>query len=559
MSHLEYRTIGPPGCGKSTWLARQVEHAVEKHGVTRVAVASFTRAAAGVIAGRVNLPDDQVGTLHAHCWRALGRPPIAETQAKQWNEHVGSDPRLTITSKRNDRMDDPLGAADDEVQDHGGDDLLRRAALHRARCIPMEEWPDDVSYFGLVWNKWKEEAGALDFTDLIERGAELATAPHDPAVLMVDEAQDMSPLEWRLVRRWGAATSAGLLVCADPAQCIYSFKGATPDEFFNPEIDPANWRVLSQSYRVPVAVHNAAVSWLGQSSVDVLAEYHPRGEMGSVTTNTVGDALTSWRKPEDLVQPVIDHARADRTVMILASCSYMLQPLCAALRERGVPFHNPYRPSNGAWNPMRGGVDRLRAYIEPVRPDLLDPNVQNAHPRLWDWIELQRWVDDLKAAGTVRRGAKVMIEQRVKEQSSRAFNERRSIEPGELASVFETEALLELKAAMTSGRPWSFFAGRLLATREKSYAYALTMLDTAGPAAITCTPKVVVGTVHSVKGEEADAVYLFPDLSPQGFEQWCETGEPKDSVVRTFYVGMTRARQELHLLNEAGSAAVSWL
>jgi hypothetical protein len=42
--------------------------------------------------------------------------------------------------------------------------------------------------------------------------------------------------------------------------------------------------------------------------------------------------------------------------MLLASCSYMLRPLIGALRKRGVAFHNPYRKSNGFWNPL--GVTR---------------------------------------------------------------------------------------------------------------------------------------------------------------------------------------------------------
>ena len=35
-----------------------------------------------------------------------------------------------------------------------------------------------------------------------------------------------------------------------------------------------------------------------------------------------------------------------------------------------------------------------------------------------------------------------------------------------------------------------------------------------GPRALAETPQVIVGTIHSVKGGQADVVYLFPDLSP---------------------------------------------
>jgi superfamily I DNA/RNA helicase len=60
-------------------------------------------------------------------------------------------------------------------------------------------------------------------------------------------------------------------------------------------------------------------------------------------------------------------------------------------------------------------------------------------------------------------------------------------------------------------------------------------------------PRVVVGTIHSVKGGEADVVYLFPDLSRAGDAQYQRMGPPRDSVVRLFYVGMTRARHTLYI------------
>ncbi len=33
----------------------------------------------------------------------------------------------------------------------------------------------------------------------------------------------------------------------------------------------------------------------------------------------------------------------------------MLKPLVQVLRKNGIPFHNPYRKSNGWWNPLRIG------------------------------------------------------------------------------------------------------------------------------------------------------------------------------------------------------------
>ena len=70
------------------------------------------------------------------------------------------------------------------------------------------------------------------------------------------------------------------------------------------------------------------------------------------------------------------------------------------------------------------------------------------------------------------------------------------------------------------------------------------------------TPKVVVGTIHSVKGGEADVVYLMPDLSRAGMAQWVGTDIESAAIRRLFYVGMTRARDSLVLCNPAGRMAV---
>jgi superfamily I DNA/RNA helicase len=66
-------------------------------------------------------------------------------------------------------------------------------------------------------------------------------------------------------------------------------------------------------------------------------------------------------------------------------------------------------------------------------------------------------------------------------------------------------------------------------------------------------PKITIGTIHSVKGGEADVVYLFPDISYQAADAITNDKgtEHVDSVRRLFYVGMTRAYEELVLMAPA--------
>ena len=115
----EYRIFGPPGTGKTTNLTCQIRRAVERYGSNAILVTSFSRAAAHELAGR-DLPvdPDRVGTLHSHCFHALGGPEIAEANVEEWNR---DNPHLAITPvKKHTKLDG------EETAEEGFDDLEKR-------------------------------------------------------------------------------------------------------------------------------------------------------------------------------------------------------------------------------------------------------------------------------------------------------------------------------------------------------------------------------------------------------------------------------------------------
>ena len=57
--------------------------------------------------------------------------------------------------------------------------------------------------------------------------------------------------------------------------------------------------------------------------------------------------------------------------------------------------------------------------------------------------------------------------------------------------------------------------------------------------------RVKLSTIHGSKGGEASNVLLFSDLSFKVDEEYRRN---KDVERRVFYVGMTRAKNELHLV-----------
>lgn len=537
----EYRLHGPPGCGKTTSLARSwLPRAAERHGSDAVLVCSLTRTAAREIASRNAVPRERVGTLHAHAYRALGRPELSGNRLELWNARW---PALALSGSRNTL--DGESPAEGSTGASGGDPLQQAMEVYRHRRTPRERWREDVRAFAGRWEEWKAETCVSDFTDLIETCVdEGVPAPGAPRVLIVDEAQDSSSLELALVRRWGAEAES-VVLAGDGDQAIYGWRGADARAFLTPAIpEDQNYR-LTQSYRVPRAVHAAAARWIGQASFRFAVEYHPRDAEG-----TCRRGAGSSRYAEPMVAEVLDSLGTDdRTTMLIASCEYMLRPAIKVLRRAGVLFHNPWRVTNGAWNPLRGGVERLRDFLRP------DPRVNEGHIRLWTLRELHRWVELIRS-DRLPTGAKREIKRRRDAQERREDLPSITVEEGRELLGDEVWGELLVAFASSDARPEHWLKKNLLASKQRLMDYAFQVAHRGGPSALFEKPRLIVGTIHSVKGGEADAVHLMPDLSPSGMRQWTRVGDERDAVLRQFYVGMTRAKDSLVVHQPGGPFCV---
>ena len=411
---MEFKVFGPPGTGKTTYLAHQIERAVEKYGAESVMVASFTKAAAHELIRRnLDVPRENLGTLHAICYRMLGRPKICQTHKgiAEWN-HGHSSYKLSTTIEED--MDDPSNGW---IEKNPGDSLFFASQVLRARRVPVDRWPVAVQGFAEAWRQHKKETESIDFTDMIEWVFnEFAHPPYGIRVGFFDEVQDFSQLELDLVRKW-AGELEQVVFAGDDDQTIYAFKGASPKGFLEPPVPEEQVRVLHESFRVPQAIQERSAQWIGRVTERYPKVYRARDYLGIVMRCS---ATYQWPRP---LMPYIDRVLADgKSIMILGSCNYHLWGVTKMLREHGYSYHNPYRTNVRAW---QHGED----------------------------------------------------------------------------------------------------------------------------------PKIIVGTIHSVKGGEADVVVLFPDISCVA-DETCWWTARKDELVRTFYVGMTRAREKLVICAPAGMRCV---
>lgn len=524
MTSLHY-IAGPPGTGKTTYLQTQARRAAEARGGHTVAIASLTRTAAAEIGGRdTGVPDENIGTLHAHAYRSLDRPDLAETPEglAEWNaEH----PAARIRPSGQD------AAPTDTRGDATG--LHARVMAHRARMTPETGWTAAERAHQERWQDYKHQTGRWDFADLIEHATGVSHHLY-PSVWLIDEAQDLSRLELALALSWIRRADTGVLV-GDAQQALYTWRGADPHALRALPYDTR--RGLEQSYRVPRAVQRAALTWIGRQSTPIDSQYHARDADGSVTR-----LRASTRDPHTIALVAQQHAAQGREVMILGTCRHHVAPVLGALRDVGEPYHNPHRAKDRTWNPLRA-ADGLAQYI---------CGYTSGSP--WTWAQIASWAADIDARRWLEVGARSIIEHRITPDQDGRSDAEKAVSAGQLAEILGAGPA---HPALRGDLDW--YQAALKHSRRGELAVALSYARRHGAAVFAGPPSVVVGTAHSVKGAAADVVILIPDVSPSAWQQSWTAGHRtarRDALVRLGYVALTRARDSVLICDAAGPLAL---
>jgi hypothetical protein len=359
--------------------------------------------------------------------------------------------------------------------------------------------------------------------------------------VLVKNCQDSSLLENSLLRKWGDAAEV-LILSGDPMQCLYGFRGSDPKTFLRDGTPSDRMRVLDQSYRVPIAVHSKAMDWIRKHSDFVDFSYRPRAVQGSVDR-----CSATWVHPSPLLWRIEKDISEGKTVMVLASCSYMLRPLISALREALIPFQNTYRIKRGDWNPLRRGHGMSQRMCDYLRPHAA---MWGDRARMWNREEISSWIELVRGKGVMRHGAKAELKREAKESSLMELS------VNDLLRYFEEDSAKSLLYSVDSvDAALQWIADSSLSTKKKSLEFPSKLILKRGPKILLEDFPLTVGTIHSVKGGEADVVYLWPDLSGAGDEEWHLGG--RDSIIRLFYVGMTRAKEKLVICESSGERLVA--
>jgi DNA helicase II / ATP-dependent DNA helicase PcrA len=294
---------------------------------------------------------------------------------------------------------------------------------------------------------------------------------------------------------------------------------------------------------VPRSIHKLAEALIHTVTRWKEKTYFPRPADGSVLRLTTGSLKST---EYFILSSAMKHLEQGKSIMFLASCSYMLDPLIQMLRKNAIPFHNPYRKAQSFWNPLLAGkhgstVRRIMALLatQPER-----------HKLSWTAGEIALWAEWLKIRGVLQTDALEWIQ---------SFDQKRLIPIEQLGDFLEPGAFRSFCTACErgGGALLDWWADRVRADVHGRIQFPAELVRRGGAQRLIDPSQVVVGTVHSVKGGQADVVYLFPDLSHAGDANYQRFGPSRDSVIRVFFVGISRARETLYICQRETAMAVS--
>lgn len=258
------KIYGPPGTGKTTslisTLMNELQAGVEP---TRIAYLTFSRSASQEAKSRIltqfaGVVKEQeltwFRTIHSACFKQLGlgrHQLLGESKQEDFVERTGYQ-------LRSDHDYGELFFLDDDYTI-----CLQAKALAAATNRPLpeiikgmgeHEALDRIHGFLRAYTGYKREQGVYDFLDMLTEYIDNPT-PLPVDVVILDEAQDLSKLQWSIFRHM-IEDAERVYVAGDDDQSIYNFIGADPVSFNAFPADEVI--ILTQSYRVPLNIGQRA-------------------------------------------------------------------------------------------------------------------------------------------------------------------------------------------------------------------------------------------------------------------------------------------------------------
>jgi len=367
--------------------------------------------------------------------------------------------------------------------------------------------PDAVGRLLVTYDNLNRDRGRIDFDDILLCTVALLSDHEDVAAqvrrtyqhLVVDEYQDVSPVQQRLVDLW-LGPNQDVCVVGDPAQTIHTFAGARAEY------------LLSFASRHP-----------GARKVELVRDYRSTPEVVEVANRVLAGSgqrhVTLRAQRPSGASPVFESA-SDEAAEAAAVARWL-----KGLRADGVD-----------WREM-AVLYRINAHSPAYEAAFADAGipyqVRNAE-RFYDRPEVKQALGALAATARTK-GSEPGFEQVLVVLGALGWTEKPPSTGGQVRERWESQnALVDLAAGLAADGP-------TLTDLVAELQRRATVQHAPSGAGVTLT------TLHGAKGLEWDAVALVGIHEGGVPFVLAETDAQIAEERRLLYVGVTRAREHLRI------------
>ena len=360
--------------------------------------------------------------------------------------------------------------------------------------------PEQMVQIYTAYESIKKQELAIDFEDvlllcaaMLEEEREVRERVQDQyRYFTIDEYQDISPIQQRLINAW-LGTRRDICVVGDPAQTIYSFAGATPVflNSFTQRFPEAEVIRLTTGYRSTPEITFAANSLLRAGTMgQELVAFNSHGSKPMVTGYS--DEAAEIKGVMGEITQLMSTGTAPQEIAILARTNAQLKGAEKAMLAASIPYQ--------VRNTERFFERReIRDFLKQVRQASVIP------------AEGSGWIDELRSLA-------------------------QPYLTGE--AIDGIAALLHLARELEADENFS---------PKTLRGYLREVEDRVQQNNPPTMPVVTLATLHAAKGLEWERVFLIGASDGQLPLANSAGDVALDEERRLFYVGITRAKADLHI------------
>lgn len=498
--------IAGPGTGKTYTLVERVAHMISENGTSpsEITAVTFTNQAANELRTRLEnklgkkaVKGLTVGTFHSICLSMIPKVPIAgHSQA------LGII--AALLNERGDRMSPT--------------ECLRLISAKRNGADPGK-LPEGLTE---AYLDRLHAAGLRDLDDILEEALNADVSGEKRfRNLLVDEYQDINAAQRKLVAHW-ISGGGSLFVIGDPDQSIYGFRGANAACFdeLKEMLPELRTITLVRNYRSTPEILSAAMNVISRNPGKNRLLVPARKSDRSVRLITCPDAVSEGHMIAreisrmaggvDMINSSgMEESRAFSDIAVICRSRYQLARIESCLAQEGIPCAVVGMDDSIADVKSQGALAFFRWLLDETDASAQETALEN----LWngDTASMLQVRDIF--AGKVRR-----------EKPHKLFSDLSNVTGNDFGALGSIALFYKTIAQLTH----ELETGEECDIRRISGNYA--------------SGAVTLMTMHGSKGLEYPAVFLAG----------CTKGEfPSEMAAdireerRLFFVGMTRARDEL--------------